>query len=131
MNNELYQHLASRTCANPDPAYCRMTMEMVELTHVGDGLATEAGEFIDALKKHIFYGKPLDRVNLAEELGDILWYVAYAARLLETTIDNIQEANIAKLRLRYPEKFTEAKAEHRDLVGERNILDTANLFFLL
>ena len=37
------------------------------LLHAGMGLSTEAGEFLDALKKHIFYGKELDRVNLAEE----------------------------------------------------------------
>lgn len=30
------------------------------LLHAGIGLSTEAGEFLDALKKHIFYGKELD-----------------------------------------------------------------------
>ena len=38
------------------------------LLHAGIGLSTEAGEFLDALKKHIFYGKELDRVNLKEEI---------------------------------------------------------------
>ena len=29
---------------------------------------------IDALKKHIYYGKSLDVVDLKEEVGDLMWY---------------------------------------------------------
>ena len=30
------------------------------------------------VKKHLIYGKALDEVNVLEEGGDILWYVALA-----------------------------------------------------
>ena len=39
------------------------------LLHAGIGLATESGEFLDALKKHLFYGKELDKINLGRRLG--------------------------------------------------------------
>jgi NTP pyrophosphatase (non-canonical NTP hydrolase) len=93
------------------------------LLHAGIGLATEAGEFLDALKKHIFYGKELDRVNLKEEMGDLFWYMAIACDELGVEFEPLMERNIEKLKARYGEKFTENKAENRDLDGERLILE--------
>ena len=94
------------------------------LLHAGIGLSTEAGEFLDALKKHIFYGKELDRVNLKEEMGDLFWYLAIACDELGVEFEPLMETNIAKLKARYGEKFTEHKAENRDLDTERTILES-------
>lgn len=96
---------------------------MIRLLHTGMGLATESAEFLDALKKAIYYGKELDKVNLAEEMGDILWYCATALDELGVSFEEVMEKNIAKLEARYPEKFTEEKAENRDLEVERGILE--------
>ncbi len=93
------------------------------LLHAGIGLATEAGEFLDALKKHVFYGKELDTVNLSEEMGDIFWYCALIADELGVDFSKVMDTNIAKLKARYGEKFTEEKAENRDLTTERTILE--------
>ena len=97
------------------------------LLHAGMGIATEAGEFLDALKKSIFYGKELDRVNLKEELGDLLWYIAIAMDELGTDFEREMERNIEKLRARYPEKFTKEKALERDLEKEREILERGGI----
>lgn len=95
----------------------------VRLLHVAMGLVTEAGEFLDVLKKHVFYGKPIDRVNLKEELGDSSWYERIGCDELEVGyLENIL-VNIQKLRARYPEKFTEEKAINRELGKEREILE--------
>jgi len=40
------------------------------------GLCTESGELLDAMKKHLYYGKDLDTVNMLEEIGDLCWYLA-------------------------------------------------------
>ena len=93
------------------------------LLHAGIGLSTESGEFLDALKKHIFYGKELDRVNLAEEMGDIFWYMAIVADELGFSFEEVMDRNITKLKARYGEKFSEVKAEKRDLDTERDILE--------
>jgi NTP pyrophosphatase (non-canonical NTP hydrolase) len=89
------------------------------------GIMTELGEFADPFKKFIFYGKPIDRTNAIEELGDLLWYVAIAAAALHTTIAEVQRVNIEKLSKRYPEKFTEFLAVNRDLAAERETLEGA------
>lgn len=102
-------------------------IETQRLLHAGMGLVTEAGEFMDMLKKHIFYGKIIDFVNLKEELGDLLWYIGIAAQELgEESFERIMETNIGKLKARYGDKFGETQAENRDLVKEREVLENTN-----
>jgi len=48
------------------------------LDHAAMGLVTEAGELVDALKKHKRYGREFDLLNFCEELGDVAWYTALA-----------------------------------------------------
>lgn len=98
----------------------------IRLLHAGIGMATEAGEFLDALKKHLFYGKPVDRTNLAEEIGDLMWYCALALSELDAEFDATLRTNILKLAARYGSKFTEFAAENRDLKTERQILECFN-----
>lgn len=93
------------------------------LIHASMGLVTEAAEFQDALKKSLFYGKPLDTTNLKEEMGDLLWYLALAMDALETDFDAEQDRVIRKLKARYPSKFDNELAENRDLATERKILE--------
>lgn len=97
--------------------------ENIRLLHAAIGLATEAGEIQDQLKKAIFYGKPLDKVNLEEELGDLFWYIAIMSDALGVPFENIMEKNIAKLKARYGDKFTETAALERNLEAEREILE--------
>ena len=69
------------------------------------GMSAEAGEFTEVVKKIIFQGKPVNEENLfhlKRELGDIMWYVSQACMGLDTTIDEIIEMNVEKLKARYP-----------------------------
>jgi len=95
-----------------------------DLLHATIGISTEAGELLDAVKKHLFYGKKLDIVNIHEELSDICWYMSLLMEWSGTTWEEVFELNIEKLRLRYPEKFTTDKALSRNLEAERNLLET-------
>jgi NTP pyrophosphatase (non-canonical NTP hydrolase) len=95
----------------------------VRILHAAMGLSTEAGELLDAVKKHLMYGKPLDIVNLKEEAADCFWYIAILADTLGFSFEEIQERNIAKLKTRFGDKFTEHAANNRDLQKEREILE--------
>lgn len=97
----------------------------IRLLHAAMGLATEAGEFVDMLKKHIFYGKPIDTVNAIEELGDSTWYERIACDELGIQYLEMMARNVAKLKARFPEKFTEGLANERDIATERRILETS------
>ena len=87
------------------------------------GCVTEAGELADNLKKATFYGRGIDHQNIKEELGDLLWYVALILSEEGWTFEEIMEANIRKLKARYPEQFTEGGAFDRDIKSEMEALD--------
>lgn len=91
--------------------------------HAALGIMTEAVEIIEHLYD-IYTGKSeLDTINLKEEIGDIEWYLAIFYRILQTTPNKIKIKNIAKLRARYPERFTSTDALQRDLAEERKVLE--------
>jgi len=126
MDNKTYINDSERT-ETMDFGPIRRRLEKtdtIRIIHMAMGLVTEAAEIMDALKKHLFYGKDLDLVNLAEEMGDQFWYLAGMARVLGyTDFDQIMQTNIDKLKARFPEKFTEENALVRDLDKERYILE--------
>ena len=72
------------------------------------GIAGEAGEYCELIKKHTFHGKkPLDLDAARKELGDVLYYVAMAAKNLSLSLDEVARANVEKLRGRYPDGFVD------------------------
>jgi NTP pyrophosphatase (non-canonical NTP hydrolase) len=125
---ENYIELALRTeLKDYESVSKRFTPEIARLMHSGMGLSTEANEFLDALKKHTMYNKPLDKVNLVEEISDLLWYCAIACDELGVSFEEIMKINIDKLKARYGEKYSDDKAINRDLTTEREILEKVEL----
>ncbi len=78
------------------------------------GLCGEAGEAIDIVKKWLAQGHELDREHLIKELGDIAWYLAETATVLDIDLETVLKMNIDKLRQRYPEGFDAQKSINRD-----------------
>jgi NTP pyrophosphatase (non-canonical NTP hydrolase) len=126
---EMNQYLQESKCTDlPDitPAHQRITPEMTQLLHGAIGISTEAGEILDAFKKSIYYGKPLDKVNVMEEVGDVMWYCALILREIGYSFEDVAQININKLRARFGDKFSEFDAQNRDLARERSILEAKN-----
>jgi NTP pyrophosphatase (non-canonical NTP hydrolase) len=88
----------------------------MRLLHGVLGLITEANEAADYVYRDITEDGEyvLDEVGLGKEVGDSQWYSAQLADVCDTTLEKIQEENIAKLRRRYPAKFEEALAQTHD-----------------
>lgn len=78
------------------------------------GLAGETGEVVDAIKKIVFHGKKYDRDEMLKELGDVRWYLEYLAHCFGFTMEQIEQANVEKLRKRYPAGFV----KHEEAVRE-------------
>ena len=81
------------------------------------GLCGEAGEVIDIVKKWLAQGHELDKERLIKELGDVAWYLAEAATALDLPLEQILQANIDKLKKRYPDGF-ETKRSLARLKGD-------------
>ena len=77
------------------------------------GLCGESGEAIDIVKKWLAQGHELDKEKLAKEVGDIAWYLAETAYALDIPLEDIFQANIEKLKKRYPEGFDTERSVNR------------------
>lgn len=106
----------SRTCPDLKGAF-------YDELHMAIGASTETGELLDAYKKAFAYGKFLDKTNIGEEIGDIFWYLINLCRMLNLDPEELMDACIKKLKIRFPNKFTEKNALDRNLVAERNSLE--------
>lgn len=98
---------------------------IIRLFHAVLGIGTESAELIRALMLYIFVADELKKQNVIEELGDVMWYIGILCNLLGVSLEQVLEANRKKLRERYPDKFSEDKAIHRDLQAEERVLDKA------
>jgi NTP pyrophosphatase (non-canonical NTP hydrolase) len=72
------------------------------LNLVGLGLGGEAGEVTDYCKKVLFHDVPLNQQKLISEMGDVMWYIAFACNTLGIKLQDVIDANVEKLRDRYP-----------------------------
>ncbi|MGB7443428.1 MAG: nucleoside triphosphate pyrophosphohydrolase family protein [Coleofasciculaceae cyanobacterium] len=72
------------------------------------GLASEAGELLGEYKKYLRDGAAhrLFQERVAEELGDLLWYIANVARKFNLDLNFIAERNLEKCRNLWGEKET-------------------------
>ncbi len=67
------------------------------------GLAGEAGSLLTEYKKHLRDGDAhkLFKEAIAEELGDLLWYVANVASKFDLDLEKVAKGNIEKCRARW------------------------------
>lgn len=124
-----YTNLAKRTDLSESQytIASERLIQNIRLLHALIGLQTELGEILDTVKKHIYYGKEIDEeaiINLAEEAGDLNWYMAILMDEISIltqgkfTPENIPSKNIDKLKIRYPDKFSNENALNRNIMKE-------------
>ena len=94
----------------------------VDLIHAVLGIYTEAAELLELLGFQLA-GEDVDRSKYLNEAGDGLWYNALLFKHLETNFEEVGELNIAKLRKRFPVKFTSELAVNRDEAKENVVFD--------
>lgn len=108
MNFDEYQELARRT-QSKEMTYNDM------LYHALFGMCSELGE-IHSIFQHFYQGEGMDgerKAALVSEAGDLLWFLSEFCDALSITMDDIANANINKLRRRYPYGFDVERSAHR------------------
>lgn len=111
MDSTQYQKLAARTLIDrPD-----FEIPDEEIMAVWDviGLVGEAGEVADLIKKGVFHQHGLDKKKIFEELGDVLWYVAALCTTLGLDLASVMDANVEKLKRRYPNGYSSDDSQKR------------------
>lgn len=78
-----------------------LTPKQAHLLHMAVGISGEAGELLDAVKKHAIYQKSLDITNVVEELGDLEFFMEGLRAALGISREEVLTKNIGKLSVRY------------------------------
>lgn len=100
-----------------------LTPAKINMWHMATGISGEAGELLDAIKKHVVYGKDLDIENVKEELGDLEFYMEGLRQELGLSRDAIIEGNTDKLSVRYKDGYSDKAAQDRaDKVNSTEII---------
>ena len=107
LSMEEYQRMAARTAGAGGNGERRLIISAL-------GLAGEAGEFANLVKKLTAHGHEISAEILADELGDVLWYVAEAATACGLSLGEIGRQNVEKLRRRYPQGFETERSINRE-----------------
>lgn len=107
-----------RPSLNPQP----ITVD-ARLLHALMGIYTESAELLEAMDEYLHEGVEIDVVNIREEFGDVEWYIALGVDTLDIEFKSVFDLVIAKLKARFPDKFTTENAIVRDLHTEREILE--------
>lgn len=77
------------------------------------GIAGEAGEIADYVKKCLYQGHQYDVAVMVEELGDLLFYIANMASLCGVALEDVAKFNYEKLLDRYPDGFEVERSVNR------------------
>lgn len=109
MDNSTFEAEASRTLLlEPD---FKPTPAEIMLVWNALGLAGEAGEVANLIKKRVFHRRPVTATAIADELGDVLWYINAICLELGTSISEVMEINVSKLRARFPDGWDRERSE--------------------
>ncbi len=115
MNFSTYQHDARRTAVYPRPLETQEgsfhpvafnSMQIIPVMYCALGLAGEAGEVTEQVKKSWRNNMEITKdrkEKIADELGDVLWYVSNLATELGLNLESIAGANLTKLAKREQE----------------------------
>jgi len=84
-----------------------------EILNWAVGLSEEIGEVMNHIK-HTFWGnEPINKLELAKEIGDILWYSSALATVLDLNLEAIANMNVSKLEHRFGGNFSEEQSKQR------------------
>jgi len=109
----IYSEFIARRVKDSFSIIATLTPEKVNMWHAATGIAGEAGELLDCIKKCVVYNQPLDRENAIEELGDLEFYMEALRQELKLSREEVLAANVAKLEKRYPRSYSDQAAKER------------------
>lgn len=92
-----------------------------DVMHMTLGIAGEAGEVVDVVKREFVYDEELNIAHLREEIGDLLFYIQGMHNIFGWAIAETMQRNMDKLRKRYPNGYSDEHAALRLDKAKENI----------
>lgn len=84
-----------------------------EILNWSIGLSEECGEVMNHIKHFCWGGEQINNVEIAKELGDVLWYLSALCTVLNLDLDTVATLNMRKLEHRFGGEFTKEKSQAR------------------
>jgi NTP pyrophosphatase (non-canonical NTP hydrolase) len=100
-NTTPYQQFVNAIVKPGHEILTQLTPTQAHILHMAVGVSGEAGELLDAVKKHCIYQKQINLENVIEEAGDIIFYLTGLLNELDVSLEDCINANTAKLSRRY------------------------------
>ena len=97
MSDITHEDMVSALAKNGQDIILDLTPTKAHVLHMAVGVSGEAGELLDAIKKHVIYNTEIDLENVIEELGDIEFYLEGLRQGLGISRNTTIEHNIHKL----------------------------------
>lgn len=127
MHADMVQELVKK----PEQILSELTPNKVNMIHAAIGVAGEAGELLDAIKKIVIYNKNVNYdayTNIVEELGDIEFYMEQIRQEFAISRNETLEANMGKLAKRYPNfkysnEHAAARLDKHDHTASQQVTD--------
>lgn len=98
---EFYADFVRKLAKPPEDLLKQLTVSKVNAWHAATGISGEAGELLDAIKRYAVYDKPIDLMNVREELGDLEFYLEMIRQALGISRVETITCNVSKLAERY------------------------------
>lgn len=109
-----FAEMVNRLAKSGEDIMAQLTPWKAHLDHMAKGVSGEAGEVVDAIKRHTVYNKELDVENVKEELGDLLFFMQGIMREFGWTFEDLMAANMLKLSKRYSSgNYSDEQAQNR------------------
>jgi len=91
--------------------------DFTKLMYITGKLNGEAGEFAEEIFKALRTGGDIKERRSAaiDELGDVLWYVAAAATILNVSLEDLMEQNLGKVRAKLKKQRAEEVEARRNV----------------
>jgi len=77
------------------------------------GIASESGELAGLIKHRVFHKQKVGTMEIAKEVGDVLWYLSALCETLHINLEDCATLNLAKLAHRHKGSFSFDRSENR------------------
>lgn len=115
-----YQKEASKTFKDTR----ELSRKDTQITNWALGVTGEAGELAGEIKHAIFHQEGYDKMKIAKEIGDVLWYLSALCTSLGIDLGDCVSLNISKLRFRHGGEEFSLKGSAERHTRERKFEDT-------
>lgn len=96
------------------------------LIHAALGCGSDMGEVATIIKAKYAYNKPIERLGLCKEIGDVCWFIGHACDHLKLSMVNISWATCTDYRYMASQNMN-AKDEYWAMMGLKAAGDFANM----